>query len=205
MYHCEVDNLYLIPTAEVPVTNIYRDVILTRRRASQEELRLLGMLPPRGRQLRQGCARPQPPAPVRQGGDRAHRAPRGLLRRPRGDEGPRAGSARQARPPLAHPAPLRRRHELHIGHHLRLRGMVRSAGALARSIVGIEFRDISGQPPESAAIAAPTRRPVSATRSTARHSRLPRIVAALLENNQTPEGIVVPECLRSYTGFDIID
>ena len=29
MYHCEVDNLYLIPTAEVPVTNIYRDVILT--------------------------------------------------------------------------------------------------------------------------------------------------------------------------------
>lgn len=34
---------------------------------------------------------------------------------------------------------------------------------------------------------------------------LPRIVAALLENNQTPEGIVVPECLRKYTGFDIIN
>ena len=28
MYHCEVDNLYLIPTAEVPVTNLYRDVII---------------------------------------------------------------------------------------------------------------------------------------------------------------------------------
>ena len=28
MYHCTLDNLYLIPTAEVPVTNIYRDVIL---------------------------------------------------------------------------------------------------------------------------------------------------------------------------------
>jgi seryl-tRNA synthetase len=28
MYHCEVDDLYLIPTAEVPVTNLYRDVIL---------------------------------------------------------------------------------------------------------------------------------------------------------------------------------
>ncbi len=28
MYHCGVDNLYLIPTAEVPVTNIYRDVIV---------------------------------------------------------------------------------------------------------------------------------------------------------------------------------
>ncbi|MBQ2497819.1 MAG: serine--tRNA ligase, partial [Prevotella sp.] len=28
MYHCEMDDFYLIPTAEVPVTNIYRDVIL---------------------------------------------------------------------------------------------------------------------------------------------------------------------------------
>ena len=28
MYHAELDDLYLIPTAEVPVTNIYRDVIL---------------------------------------------------------------------------------------------------------------------------------------------------------------------------------
>ncbi|MGL5015286.1 MAG: serine--tRNA ligase [Bacteroidales bacterium] len=28
MYHCQLDNLYLIPTAEVPVTNLYRDVII---------------------------------------------------------------------------------------------------------------------------------------------------------------------------------
>lgn len=34
---------------------------------------------------------------------------------------------------------------------------------------------------------------------------LPRIVAALLENNQTPEGIRIPKALVSYTGFDIID
>ena len=33
---------------------------------------------------------------------------------------------------------------------------------------------------------------------------LPRIMAALLENNQTEEGIKVPECLVKYTGFDII-
>jgi len=33
---------------------------------------------------------------------------------------------------------------------------------------------------------------------------LPRIVAALLENNQTPEGIKIPECLAKYTGFHII-
>ena len=31
MYHCTLDNLYLIPTAEVPVTNIYRDVILEEK------------------------------------------------------------------------------------------------------------------------------------------------------------------------------
>lgn len=34
---------------------------------------------------------------------------------------------------------------------------------------------------------------------------LPRIVAALLENNQTAEGIKIPEALKPYTGFDIID
>jgi seryl-tRNA synthetase len=34
---------------------------------------------------------------------------------------------------------------------------------------------------------------------------LPRIVAALLENNQTPDGIKVPEVLVPYTGFNIID
>ena len=34
---------------------------------------------------------------------------------------------------------------------------------------------------------------------------LPRVVAALLEDNQTPEGIIIPEILRPYTGFDRID
>ena len=33
---------------------------------------------------------------------------------------------------------------------------------------------------------------------------LPRIMAALIENNQTPDGIIVPEVLRPFTGFDII-
>lgn len=33
---------------------------------------------------------------------------------------------------------------------------------------------------------------------------LPRVVAALLEDNQTPDGIVIPEVLRPYTGFDVI-
>ncbi len=34
---------------------------------------------------------------------------------------------------------------------------------------------------------------------------LPRIMAALMENYQTEDGIVVPEVLRKYTGFDLID
>ncbi|MBQ9547860.1 MAG: serine--tRNA ligase [Bacteroidales bacterium] len=34
---------------------------------------------------------------------------------------------------------------------------------------------------------------------------LPRVVAALLEDNQTPDGILIPEVLRPYTGFDRID
>jgi seryl-tRNA synthetase len=33
---------------------------------------------------------------------------------------------------------------------------------------------------------------------------LPRIVASLLENNQTPEGIRIPEALIPYTGFELI-
>ena len=34
---------------------------------------------------------------------------------------------------------------------------------------------------------------------------LPRIMAALLENNQPPDGIRIPKALVPYTGFDIID
>ena len=34
---------------------------------------------------------------------------------------------------------------------------------------------------------------------------LPRIMASIIENFQTPEGIIVPEVLRPYCGFDVID
>jgi len=34
---------------------------------------------------------------------------------------------------------------------------------------------------------------------------LPRIVAALLENNQSADGVHIPDAIRSYTGFDIIN
>ena len=32
-----------------------------------------------------------------------------------------------------------------------------------------------------------------------------RIVAALLENNQTPDGIVIPKALQNYTGFELLE
>jgi len=34
---------------------------------------------------------------------------------------------------------------------------------------------------------------------------LARVVASLLENNQKPEGILLPKILHSYTGFEVID
>ena len=34
---------------------------------------------------------------------------------------------------------------------------------------------------------------------------LPRVLAGILENYQTPEGIIIPEVLQKYTGFEIID
>ena len=48
MYHVQLDNLYLIPTAEVPVTNIFRDVILSEA-VSLSVYRLYALFPPRSR------------------------------------------------------------------------------------------------------------------------------------------------------------
>ena len=61
-------DLYLIPTAEVPLTNLHRDEILAAEQLPLEVRGLHALLPLRGRVLRQGRARPHPPAPVPQGG-----------------------------------------------------------------------------------------------------------------------------------------
>ncbi len=75
----ERDGLYLNPTAEVPVTNIYRDEILAGGRASHPARRLPALVPSRGGRCRQGHPRPAARAPVRQGRAREVRG----ARRPR--------------------------------------------------------------------------------------------------------------------------
>ena len=60
-------DLYLIPTAEVPLTALHRDEILEADALPLQVRGLHPLLPLRGRLLRQGRARPHPPAPVPQG------------------------------------------------------------------------------------------------------------------------------------------
>ena len=57
MYVVTRDELYLVPTAEVPVTNLHRDEILDGERAADPLRRLHAVLPARGRRGRQGHAR----------------------------------------------------------------------------------------------------------------------------------------------------
>ena len=70
------DPLYLIPTSEITLTNFVRDEILAARRAADQVDGAHAVLPLGSRQLRQGHARHDPPAPVRQGRDGAGRASR---------------------------------------------------------------------------------------------------------------------------------
>ncbi len=64
MYHVSVDGFYLIPTAEVPVTNIYRDTIIPESELPGKNDRLLSMLSPRSRLLWQGCTWAEQGTPV---------------------------------------------------------------------------------------------------------------------------------------------
>ena len=93
-------DLYLIPTAEVPLTNLHRDEILEAARAAAQVRGLHALLPLGGRLLRQGRARPDPPAPVPQGrAGEAHDAG-DLDGRARGDDRRRRGGAEAPRPRL---------------------------------------------------------------------------------------------------------
>lgn len=204
MYHCQLDNLYLIPTAEVPVTNIYRDVIL-----SEDSL-------PKKNCAYSACFR-------REAGSYGKDV-RGLNRLHQFDK---VEIVRIERPEDSYAALEEMKDHVQgllekLGlpwHILRLCGGDMSF----TSAITFDFEVWSGAQKRWLEVSSVSNfETYQANRLKCRYRgedkktrlchtlngsalALPRIVAALLENNQTPEGIVIPECLRRYTGFDIID
>ena len=203
MYHCELDNLYLIPTAEVPVTNIYRDVIL-----SEDSL-------PKKNCAYSACFR-------REAGSYGKDV-RGLNRLHQFDK---VEIVRIEKPENSYAALEEMKDHVQgllekLGlpwHILRLCGGDMSF----TSAITFDFEVWSGAQKRWLEVSSVSNfETYQANRLKCRYRAedkktrlchtlngsalaLPRIVAALLENNQTTDGIVVPECLRKYTGFDMI-
>ncbi len=204
MYHCQFDNLYLIPTAEVPVTNLYRDVII-----------------PGDRLPIKNCAYS---ACFRREAGSYGKDVRGLNRLHQFDK---VEIVRIERPEDSYAALEEMKDHVQglldsLGlpwHILRLCGGDMSF----TSAITFDFEVWSAAQERWLEVSSVSNfETYQANRLKCRfrgedkkvqlcHTlngsalALPRIMAALLENNQTPEGIVVPECLRKYTGFDIID
>ncbi|MDE5844818.1 MAG: serine--tRNA ligase [Muribaculaceae bacterium] len=204
MYYINEDNLYLIPTAEVPVTNIYRDEILP------------GDSLPRKNCAYSACFR-------REAGSYGKDV-RGLNRLHQFDK---VEIVRIEKPENSYAALEEMKDHVQgllesLGlpwHILRLCGGDMSF----TSAITFDFEVFSAAQKRWLEVSSVSNfETYQANRLKLRYRTpdkktalchtlngsalaLPRIMAALLENNQTPEGIVVPECLRRYTGFDIID
>ena len=204
MYHVTVDDLYLIPTAEVPVTNMYRDVILPAE-----------SLP------RKNCA--YSPCWRREAGSYGKDV-RGLNRLHQFDK---VEIVRIEKPEDSYKA-LEEMKD-HVEHLLTELGLpwriLRLCGGdmSFTSAITYDFEVWSAAQKRWLEVSSVSNfETYQANRLKCRYRgedkkphlchtlngsalALPRIVASLLENCQTPEGIVIPECLRKYTGFDIID
>lgn len=205
MYHVSLDNFYLIPTAEVPVTNIYRDVILN------------------GEDLPVKNAAYTPCFRREAGSWGAH--VRGLNRLHQFDKVEIVQ--------IAHPEKSYESLEQMVNHVeslvvklempyrvLRLCGGDMSFTASmtydfevwsAAQKRWLEVSSVSNFESFQANRLKCRFREKGEKQNRLVHTlngsalALPRIVAALLENNQTDNGIVIPEVLRPYTGFDIIN
>lgn len=205
MYHCEPDDLYLIPTAEVPVTNIYRDVILDEKE-----------LPIRNTAYTQ-CFRREAGSYGKdvRGLNRLHEFSKVEIVCIDTPEHSRESHKEM----LAHVEGLLRKLELPY-RILRLCGGDMSF----TSSLCFDFEVFSAAQQRWLEVSSVSNFDnYQANRLKCRFRRtedkkielchtlngsalaLPRIVAALLENNQTPEGIRIPAALVPYTGFDIID
>ena len=204
MYHCEVDDFYLIPTAEVPITNIFRDVII---QASDLPVKKAGYTP---------CFR-------REAGSYGSDV-RGLNRLHQFDK---VEIVQVAHPNksyqildemVEHVKGLLRKLELPFRVAKLCGGDLGFTSALTFDLEvystaqqkWLEVSSISNFESFQAnrlklRFREGNEKPQLAHTLNGSALALPRIVAALLENNQTPEGIVIPEVLRKYTGFDIIN
>ena len=204
MYHCTLDNLYLIPTAEVPVTNLYRDVII-----------------PGDKLPVKNCAYS---ACFRREAGSYGKDVRGLNRLHQLDK---VEIVRIEKPENSYAALEEMKDHVQgllekLGlpwHILRLCGGDMSF----TSAITFDCEVVSAAQKRWLEVSSVSNfETYQANRLKCRYRTddkktalchtlngsalaLPRIVAALLENNQTPAGIIVPECLRKYTGFDIID
>ncbi len=204
MYHCQTDDLYLIPTAEVPVTNIYRDVILTE-----------DQLPIKNCAYTQ-CFRREAGSYGKdvRGLNRLHEFSKVEIVR---IDTPQH-SYESLREMLAHVEGLVQKLELPY-RILRLCGGDMSF----TSAICFDFEVYSEAQKRWLEVSSVSNfESYQANRLKCRYRTadkktelchtlngsalaLPRIVAALLENNQTPEGIRIPKALVPYCGFDLID
>lgn len=204
MYHDAKDDLYLIPTAEVPVTNIYRDVIL-----QEKDLPILatGYTP---------CFRREA------GSWGAH--VRGLNRLHQFDK---VEIVRIEHPEKSHEALDEMvEHVKNIMRELKLpfRILRLCGGDMGfASALTYDFEVFSTAQDRWLEISSVSNfETFQANRLKLRFKgkdgktqlahtlngsslALPRVLAGIIENYQTPEGIVIPEVLRKYTGFDIIN
>ncbi|MBE6313416.1 MAG: serine--tRNA ligase [Bacteroidales bacterium] len=204
MYHCQLDDLYLIPTAEVPVTNIYRDVIIPEKELPKKNCAF------------SACWR-------REAGSYGKDV-RGLNRLHQFDK---VEIVRIEKPENSYAA-LEEMKD-HVQGLLDKLGLpwriLRLCGGdmSFTSAITFDFEVWSAAQKRWLEVSSVSNfESYQANRLKCRYRgedkktqlchtlngsalALPRIVAALLENNQTPQGIVIPECLRKYTGFDIID
>ena len=205
MYHTNLDNLYLIPTAEVPVTNIFRDEIL-------EEKDL-----PIKRCAYSACFRREAGSYGKdvRGLNRLHQFDKVELVRIDTPE----HSAESLQEMLDHVEGLCQKLELPY-HILLLCGGDQSF----TSSICYDFEVWSAAQKRWLEVSSVSNfESYQANRLHCRYRRsdnrkielchtlngsalaLPRIVATILENNQTPQGIRVPKVLVPYCGFEFID
>ena len=204
MYHCQLDDLYLIPTAEVPVTNIYRDVILEEKE-----------LPIKNCAYTQ-CFRREAGSYGKdvRGLNRLHEFSKVEIVRIDTPE----HSKESHKEMLAHVEGLLQKLELPY-RILHLCGGDMSFTAAtcfdfevysAAQNRWLEVSSVSNFDTYQAnrlkcRFKGADKKTQLCHTLNGSALALPRIVAALLENNQSAEGIRIPKALVPYTGFDIID